>query len=1032
MNFEKLKEKAGREWAAFCKLDRPRILIGAVTCGRAAGAFSVLAAFEKELSARSLKADVQDVGCLGMCYAEPLVEIGLPDGRRVLYRNVTEEMVPKLIDDFIVKGNPRPDLALATFGDVAIDGIPDFYKLPMMTGQVRFVLRNAGIIDPTNVYHYIAHGGYSGLVRAIGMAPEGVIDEVKESGLRGRGGAGFPTGMKWEFARRSKSDTKYVICNADEGDPGAFMDRAVLESDPHAVLEGLAIAAYAIGANIGYIYARAEYPLAIERLKNAIKQMEELGFAGSGIMGTDFNFTVKIKEGAGAFVCGEETALMASIEGRRGMPRSRPPFPANSGLHGKPTNINNVESLANISEILNSGAKRFAQYGTEKSRGTKTFALAGKINRTGLIEIPMGTRLRDIIYNIGGGIPDGKHYKSVQTGGPSGGCIPEELIDMPVDYEKLAEAGTIMGSGGMVVMDEETCMVDIARYFVEFSLSESCGKCVPCRMGTQQLLNILTRITEGHGKIEDLEKMEKIGATMKQGALCGLGQTVPNPVLTTMRYFRDEYEAHINGYCPSLNCKRIAPAPCQRTCPIGMDVPSYIALIGWERFEDSLDVIYKDNPFPSVCGRICPRPCESNCTRGETDKPLSIRALKRFASDQAMNGARPKKKKLKPTRREKIAVVGAGPCGLTAAHDLANLGYKVTVFEGRKKPGGMLRHAVPEFRISSRIVDSEAERIASMVKMAYGKTLGKNISIKKLSKRFDSVLIATGASKGIPLSLQTRPKVKEYMDAVKFLTAAKSNRASLPGKNVVVIGSGHLAFDSARTAVRLGATKVTMLYPRGKKDLPVSPEGLRIASGEGVNIEYNCLPVEILSKGGKTTGVRCVKTGGGSADDTGRNRSPAIEGAAVTIRCNAVISAIGHKPDVKYLNKEKGIQTGALDNIVVDPVTLETGLTGVFAAGDAVTGGATVIEAIAAGQKAAAAIHRRLSHQLDDKRFKLPRPHLNVEFYEVEEALEGYKRPPEPLLKVKKRIKCFDEAVGSLSEGTAVKEAKRCLRCDLD
>ena len=554
--FKTIQQKAKQEWKRFNSLKRPRILIGSATCGRAAGAVNVRTTFDKELSSRSMDADVYEVGCFGVCYAEPVVEIGLPDGRRVMYRNVDEKMVVELVEDFIGKGDARPDLALATFGDTFIDGIPAVNDLPMIQQQTRIVLRNAGMIDPTNVYHYIAKEGYSSFVRALQMTPEEVVEVIKKSGLRGRGGAGFPTGKKWEFARRTQSDIKYVICNADEGDPGAFMDRSVLESDPHSVLEGLAIAAYAIGADYGIVYIRAEYPLAIERLQKAISQMEELGLIGKNILGNDFNFNIVIKEGAGAFVCGEETALIASVEGRRGMPRPRPPFPANSGLHGKPTIINNVETLANVPVILNKGAEWFAQYGTKESRGTKTFALAGKIRHTGLIEVPMGTKIGDIIYKIGGGIPNDKKFKAVQTGGPSGGCLPAELIDLKVDYEELTKAGSIMGSGGMIIMDEDSCMVDIARYFLEFTQSESCGKCTPCRVGSQHLLRMLTEITEGKASVEYLNKLEKLSQTIASGSLCALGQTAPNPVLTTLRYFRNEYEAHIqHKRCPAGVCR---------------------------------------------------------------------------------------------------------------------------------------------------------------------------------------------------------------------------------------------------------------------------------------------------------------------------------------------------------------------------------------------------------------------------------------------------------------------------------------------
>ena len=559
-----LKRKAQSEWLQFDRPDRLRVLVGAATCGRAAGALDVLAALREELAARSPAGglndvEVAEVGCLGLCYAEPLVEITGPGGVRVLYGGVDRRIVPRLIDSHLVQGTPVVKYALATTGTATVPGIPRFEELPMIRHQARVVLRNCGAIDPTRLEHYLAGGGYDGLVCALGMTPEEVIAEVLASGLRGRGGAGFPTGQKWAFARKNApGGDKYVICNADEGDPGAFMNRSVLEGDPHAVLEGLVIAGYAIGASTGIVYVRAEYPLAIERIEGAIDQMWAAGLLGRDILGSGFDFDIRVSKGAGAFVCGEETALMASIEGRRGMPRSRPPFPAVSGLFGKPTNINNVETLAATSVILRRGAEWYAQFGTEKSRGTKTFSLTGKIERTGLIEVPLGTPLRTIIEEIGGGVPDGKKFKAVQTGGPSGGCIPAEELDLPVDYEHLAEAGSIMGSGGLVVMDEDSCMVDVARYFLTFTEGESCGKCVPCRMGTQHLLRILTDLTEGRGRAEHLRQLGLIAQTMKKGSLCGLGQTAGNPVLTTMRYFEDEYLAHVRDHnCPSGVCREL-------------------------------------------------------------------------------------------------------------------------------------------------------------------------------------------------------------------------------------------------------------------------------------------------------------------------------------------------------------------------------------------------------------------------------------------------------------------------------------------
>jgi len=568
---EKVREKARAQ-----KTDREKnklsIILGMGTCGIAAGANQVAEAVQKELKKLNLEADIIHVGCIGMCHNEPLLDIQEPGGPRITYTKVTPALVGKIFEKHLINGEYNKRWIYGQLpGETGakVEGLPTYAELPFYSKQVRIALRNCGIIDPENIEDYLSYGGYGGLAKVLfEMSPDEVIEEVKDSGLRGRGGAGFLTGLKWEFCRKAKGYPKYVICNADEGDPGAFMDRSVLEGDPHALLEGMIIAAYAIGAPEGYIYCRAEYPLAIERLKIAIQQAYEMGLMGKNILGSDFSFDLKIKEGAGAFVCGEETALIASIEGKRGEPRPRPPYPAVAGLWGKPTNVNNVKSYAITSQILIKGADWFSEIGTEKSTGTAVFALTGKINHTGLIEVPMGITLREIIYDIGGGIPNKMKFKAVQTGGPLGGCLPVEALDTPVDFDSLTAAGATMGSGGMIVVDQETCMVEFARYFLTFASAESCGKCVPCRLGGQRLLEVLTRITNGEGNLEDLDEIERISHYMQEGSLCALGQLTPGPVMASLRFFREEYEAHVTekfceaGVCAGMFTYEIDPDRC--------------------------------------------------------------------------------------------------------------------------------------------------------------------------------------------------------------------------------------------------------------------------------------------------------------------------------------------------------------------------------------------------------------------------------------------------------------------------------------
>ncbi len=574
-------------------LIRSHVMVCGGTGCTSSNSAAVIAEFEKQLQEKGLDKEVKVVrtGCFGLCEAGPVC-IVYPEGS--FYAHVTPENVTKIVDEHLIKGRIVKELLYKGSMEEDKQTVKSLDKVDFYKKQKRVALRNCGVIDPENIDEYIAFDGYAALGKCLTeMSPDQVIDEILKSGLRGRGGGGFPTGLKWKFAKNSVSDKKYVCCNADEGDPGAFMDRSILEGDPHAVIEAMAIAAYAIGADQGYVYCRAEYPIAVKRLQIAIKQAREYGLLGKNIFGTDFCFDMDVRLGAGAFVCGEETALMNSIEGMRGEPRPRPPFPAVKGLFGQPTILNNVETYANVPQIINKGADWFCTMGTEKSKGTKVFALGGKINNTGLVEVPMGTTLREVIYDIGGGCPNGKKFKAAQTGGPSGGCIPASELDIEIDYDNLTAIGSMMGSGGMIVMDEDNCMVDIARFFLDFTVDESCGKCAPCRIGTKRMLEILERIVEGKGQDGDIEKLEELAKSIKTTALCGLGQTAPNPVLSTLKYYRHEYEAHIYEHrCPAGQCKAL--------------------------------LSYKIDPDKCKGCTLCARNCPANCISGKVREPHVI------------------------------------------------------------------------------------------------------------------------------------------------------------------------------------------------------------------------------------------------------------------------------------------------------------------------------------------------------------------------------------------------------------------------
>ena len=988
----------------------------------------------REQGIRNVKVDFS--GCHGFCEQGPNVVVE-PDG--IFYTHVQAEDAAEIVRSHLAGNKPVDRLFFRhpTTGEA----MSKYEDISFYSKQKRLVLHNCGHINPESIDDYISHDGYKALHRAIlELPPEGVIEEVKNAGLRGRGGAGFPTWKKWDFCRSANGQQKYIICNADEGDPGAFMDRSILEADPHAVLEGMVIAGYALGASRGYIYVRAEYPLAVKRFRIACDQARERGFLGEKILGSDFDFTIEIKEGAGAFVCGEETALIASIESRRGMPRPRPPFPAQSGLDGKPTIINNVKTLATIPVIIHNGSEWFSSLGTEKSKGTAVFALTGKIANSGLVEVPMGTPLSTIVYDIGGGIPRGKQLKAVQTGGPSGGCIPAHMIDLPVEYDTLAQVGSIMGSGGMVVMDDTTCMVEVARYFLSFTQDESCGKCAPCRLGTRQMLEILTRITQGKGRDEDIDTLLTIAKVVKECSLCGLGQTCPNPVLSTINHFRHEYEAHIKEKkCPAAACDALMISPCQHTCPVGINIPKYVSEIAAGEYLQAIDTIRERNPFPAICGRICHHPCETRCRRGELDDPVSIRALKRFVADWYFDNLSqlPAPEPFPKTKNQRVAVVGAGPTGLSCAYFLAQAGYPVTVYEALPLAGGMLSVAIPDFRLPREVIQQEIGYIVQKgVELKCSTPINTNFTVDDLRKDgCTAVFIAAGAQRsqriGIPGEIEG---VDGMHYGLRFLRDVKIGREVKVGQRVAVIGGGNVALDSARAALRLGAEEVSIFYRRSRGEMPVTEVEYDEALAEGINVNFLVSPTRIVTDHWQTVGLQCIRMQLGNHDGTGRRKPVPISGSEFFAEADSVIAAVGQAPDLSFLPADSALERTRWETLMVNDNTLSTNVNGVFAGGDFVTGPGMVIDAIAAGRRAAIAIDKYLKK--DPSRvemYDLKTPVTDKpDASEDQDAWES--RPKQEIAKLspEERRCSFREIELGLSEESARLEAKRCLRCDLE
>ncbi len=993
----------------------------------ASGAPKVKDALQRELEKRKLADEIAIVqsGCNGFCAGGPILVI-YPGG--YFYHNVMPQDVAQLVEEHLLKGRPVERLMFRH--PITQKVIPLVKDIPFFARQTVRVLRNKGRIAAESLDEYIAQDGYAALARALTeMTPDQIVAEVKKSGLRGRGGAGFPTGLKWELCRKAPGDVKYILCNADEGDPGAFMDRSLLEADPHAVVEGMMIGARAIGAQEGYIYCRAEYPLALERLDLAIRQCRERGLLGKNILGTDFSFDLFVAQGSGAFVCGEETALMRSVEGLRGEPRPRPPFPAYKGLWDKPSVLNNVETFGNVPLIIRNGADWFRSVGTEKSPGTKIFALTGKVNNIGLVEVHMGISLGEIIYDIGGGIPGGKKFKAAQLGGPSGGCIPKEHLNVPVDYESVVQLGAIMGSGGLIVMDEDSCMVDMARFFLDFVQDESCGKCPPCRIGTKRMLEILDRICEGKGREGDIERLVELGNQIKDTALCGLGQTAPNPVLSTIRYFRDEYVAHIRDKkCPAGVCAELVRAPCQNACPAGVNVPGFVSLVGEKRYAEALRLHRERNPFASVCARVCFHTCENKCRRSTLDEPLAIRGVKRFMVEQEVTIQLPEIRENDRNARRKVAVIGAGPAGLSCAFFLARLGYRPKVFEAEPRPGGMLVQAIPAYRLPREELAREVRMIERMgVEIETGATLGRDFTLDQLRKDgYEAVFLGVGAPEGVRLGIPGED-LTGVTEAMSFLREYNIRGSAPVGRKVVVVGGGNAAIDAARTALRLGAESVTVLYRRTRAEMPAYEEEVEEAEKEGVKLELLTAPVEVTARDGRVAGVKCRRMHLGEFDRSGRRRPVAGADGEFTLEADQVIAAIGQALDAKTLLGDTAVELAPNGFVKVNPLTHQTSLPWLYAGGDAVSGPSSVVEAVAAGEKAAVGM---------DQAFNGTHDAFWRREIEVDTAFDPDADPVEVpraqmrLLSVTKRRHNFSEVELPFTEAVAVREARRCLRCD--
>ncbi len=964
---------------------------------------------------------VIETGCMGLCDVGPVLLI-LPG--EIVYTKVNPSKMVEIFESHIINGNIKEEY---TFFDHALEQhIPKLSEISFFIDQIKIALKNCGRIDYASIVAYIAQDGYFALAKALHlMSNQQVINELKKSSLSERGGDGFAVGIRWEAGWNAKDDQKVIICNADEGDPKASIDRSILEGDPHGVIEGMILAGYAMGATKGYIYVNSEYLLAAERLEAAILEARNYGLLGGEVFGTDLEFDLEIRMSAGTYVKGEESSLLASMEGKRGEPLEKPSFPFEPGLFAKPTIIHTVETLMHVPPIILRSGHWYTQYGTETDKGTKVFALSGDIVNKSLVEVPMGMSLGDILYKLGGGVPKGKAFKAVQVGGSTGGCLSNQFLNASIDKSTLSQLGVSMGSGSLRVMDEDTCMVDTARKLMELIRDQSCGKCVPCRIGTKRMLEIVERISKGNGQQGDLELLEELGASIQQSSICSLGQTAPNFILSTIQSFREEFEEHVHSkYCRAGACTDLVSSPCENACPAGINVPGYMALISEGRYIDAYYLIKQENPFPAVCGRICTHPCESKCRRGQLDEPIAIADLKRFVADYAFEHEDHARKDIVlPKNGKSIGIIGAGPSGLTCGYYLSRLGYEVDIYEAHALAGGVLAYGIPEYRLPNDILTREINLIEQLgVNIHLNAEVGKMISFGELREKHDAIYIATGSQSSNKLNVPGE-ELTGVVPGFDFLRAVNLGHEVQVGQSVAVIGGGNTAIDAARTALRMGAN-VKVLYRRSLEDMPADPKEIREAIEEGIVIMPLVAPLKFIGQE-TVEEIECVQMDLGSFDSGGRRRPIVKEGSNFTIKVDMVIPAVSQSSDLSFINRnEVGITEWG--TLMTDKDGMMTTLAGVFAGGDVARGSDVAIMAIADGKKAAVAMDRFLGGKgILNKGEAIEFPPANDD-----DDLLDHERYAMEILAPGTRKNSFSEVGRGYHKLKAIAESMRCLRCD--